>query len=135
MSILTYPLVGDDWAEHVADGWRGYLTDLPAGVLAATRWSDRTVWVSPRLVDGDRVCCLTYVLEHERQHVLYPWGAAEQARWGSWDPVYERATDARAYLQLSPAGIEPCEHFRRKLANDAAERALELLRRTQPNRK
>ncbi|GAA2037547.1 hypothetical protein GCM10009740_31740 [Terrabacter terrae] len=47
--------------------WTVYWTkDLPAGIDAATRWSDKTIWVRAGLSQVQRRC----IIEHERQHVL-----------------------------------------------------------------
>ncbi|MER7070939.1 hypothetical protein [Terrabacter sp. NPDC000476] len=48
-----------DWTVH-------WTADLPEGVDAATRWSDRTIWLRFGLTQVQRRC----IIEHERQHVL-----------------------------------------------------------------
>lgn len=57
-----------DWTVH-------WTSDLPPGIDAATRWSDRTIWVRLGLSQVQRRC----VIEHERQHVLRgPGGVLEE---------------------------------------------------------
>lgn len=47
--------------------WHVHFTAaLPGGALGITRWSDRTIWLTPNLTQVQRRC----VLEHERQHIL-----------------------------------------------------------------
>lgn len=48
-----------EWTVH-------WTHDLPEGIDAATRWSDRTIWLRHGLTQVQRRC----IVEHERQHVL-----------------------------------------------------------------
>jgi hypothetical protein len=70
-------------------GWAVHCThELPDGIDAATRWSDRTIWMRHGLSQVERRC----VIEHERQHVLRgPGGVTE---------LEERAVDIAAARTL-----------------------------------
>ena len=48
-----------EWTVH-------WTHDLPEGIDAATRWSDRTIWLRYGLTQVQRRC----IVEHERQHVI-----------------------------------------------------------------
>ena len=71
--------------------WTYYVADLPPGVAAATRWSDKTIWLRPGLSQVQRRCAI----EHERQHAL----RGEPGLYGKDEAAVRQAT-ARALVPL-----------------------------------
>lgn len=92
--------------------WEVRWTDqLPDGVIAATRWTDRTLWFSKGLSQVERRCAA----EHERQHVVRgPGGVIEHE---------ERAVDVATARAL--ISVEDLIHHGR-WARDCTELADEL---------
>lgn len=72
-------------------GWEVVFTDdLPAGVVAATTWDDRTLWVRRGLTQAERRCAI----EHERQHVM------RGVVCGDADEAFVEQATARALISL-----------------------------------
>lgn len=92
-----------DWTVH-------WTHDLPPGIDAATRWSDRTIWVRFGLSQVQRRC----VIEHERQHVLRgPGGVVEDE---------EREVDiATAHALIDVADLVEAARWARSLPELADE--------------
>lgn len=92
-----------EWTVH-------WTSDLPEGVDAATRWSDRTIWLRHGLTQVQRRC----IVEHERQHVLRgPGGVAV---------VEERVVDiATAHVLIALDDLVAAARWARSLPELADE--------------
>lgn len=84
--------------------------DLPDGIDAATRWSDRTIWVRYGLSQVQRRC----IIEHERQHVIRGPGGVIA--------VEERAVDiATAHALIALGDLVEAAKWARSLPELAEE--------------
>lgn len=61
------------------DDWCYYVADLPPGVVAATRWEDRTIWLRPGLSQVERRCAIAHELEHVARGMPGLWAKDERA--------------------------------------------------------
>lgn len=82
---------------RLPEGWTVHWTDeLPEGMDGATRWADKTVWLSTDLEGED----LEFIVQHELQHVRR--GPAR----GWSQEVEERLCDHLAWRSKGPAVVD-----------------------------
>lgn len=92
-----------EWTVH-------WTHDLPEGVDAATRWSDKTIWLRHGLTQVQRRC----IIEHERQHVIRGPGGVIR--------VEERAVDiATAHALVALDDLADAARWARSLPELAEE--------------
>lgn len=94
MSVLasSVPVMHHPWrAVRGLPEWEVVTTDdLPAGVVAATTWRDKTIWLRRGLSQVERRCAV----EHERQHIL------RGVVCGDADEAFVEQATARALISL-----------------------------------